>query len=123
VASPLSKDELAPIIERFAARHLKPEWRKRLSHEALKKPGRLQWRIHHQLPELIDEHFRGAPHRLPQGHVLQLATTGFLNIGRITADNEVWSLPGLLIAEEGNWFRAMNEPAKGARSEEFSSTD
>ena len=114
------------LLAHFARNHVRPEFRERFMHEALKKPGKLQSRICHSITDVFSERYRhglcpfseedpcvpitgtGVEHleQRPWSEVRYLATPGF----------------GLLaISSDGREFIAETEFENGHSSVTYSS--
>jgi hypothetical protein len=114
--------EISIVLNTFAKLYVRADFRTRFLHEAVKKPGRLYWRICHATEQLFDESLKGAPVRWP-------TSRHYLSLSHIGIDVQSWgdaegrpSLDeGLIIADEGRWFWARSESGQHLPAQDYSS--
>lgn len=110
----ISKDEIESILETFAQRYIRREFRSRFLHEAEKKPYRLESRVCHRAEQLFDEQLKAKPKSLPQsGECLILYSSGFSIEAWSACDANLLADGGLVISHGGSWFWARSELGKG----------
>lgn len=114
-AGKISKGEIESILETFAQRYIRREFRSRFLHEAKKNPGRLNSRVCHRTEQLFEERLKAKLKSLPQsGECLVLYNSGFAIEAWSACDaNFVLADGGLIISHGGSWFWARSEPQKG----------
>ncbi|WP_157655005.1 hypothetical protein [Burkholderia ubonensis] len=110
-AEQISENEIEPILEEFAQRYVRSEFRSRFLHEAKKKPGQLYNRVCHRIDQIFEERLKSEPTDLPKsGEYLSLYHSGFV-VEAWSAFNTYDTLAtgGLIISHGGNWFWARSE--------------
>jgi hypothetical protein len=114
--------EISGALITFAHLYIRADFRTRFLHEAVKKPGRLYWRVCHATEQLFDDRLKGAPVRWPTSQIyLSLSNTGLHVQSWGDAEGRPSLDEGLIIADEGRWFWARSECGRHLPAQDYSS--